>query len=86
MDNLALTPGLAFVLAYSAPVVFGFFSAWWAQQTGRNAWLWFAFGMLLTPLAGIVLLLLNADRARRSTMPASGEDLSHLLAKREDAP
>ena len=86
MDQLALTPGLAFVLAYSAPVVFGFFSAWWAQQTGRNAWLWFAFGMLLTPLAGIVLLLLNADRSRSSISSPPRNDHGHRLARREDLP
>lgn len=74
MGNLALTPGLAFLLAYSAPAVFGFFSAWWAQQTGRNAWLWFAFGVLLTPLAGIVLLMLNADRVQGRATPTRRED------------
>lgn len=72
----------AFVLAWSAPVAFGFFAAYWAQQTGRNPWLWLLFGALLMPLAGIVLLMLNGDRKPA----ASGNALDHLLAVDKDLP
>lgn len=75
-----LTP--AFVFAWSAPVAFGFFAAYWAQQTGRNPWLWLLFGALLMPLAGIGLLMLNRDRA---PTPA-GHDANELLALRKDLP
>jgi len=36
--------------------LFGIFCAWWAQTTRRNAWGWFFFGLLLAPVAGLVLL------------------------------
>lgn len=65
MTAFAHTPGLLVLLAWSAPFVMGFFCAYWAQQTGRNAFLWFVFGALLPPFAGIVLLLLNGDRHRK---------------------
>lgn len=71
----------AFLLAWSAPAAFGFFAAWWAGQRGRNPWLWFAFGVLLMPLAGVVLLMLDRDR------PApGGHDLGHLVATNKDLP
>ncbi|MEN1941210.1 hypothetical protein WCE39_08970 [Luteimonas sp. MJ174] len=73
---------IAFVYAWSAPVAFGFFAAYWAQQTGRNAWLWLLFGVLLMPLAGIVLLMLNGDR--KPTTPDNG--LGHLIAVNKDLP
>ncbi len=41
---------------------FGTFCAYWAQETRRNPWIWFLFGMLLPPVAGIVLLYRNAKR------------------------
>jgi hypothetical protein len=31
--------------------LFGIFSAYWAQITGRNAWAWFFFGLFLAPIA-----------------------------------
>ncbi|GGJ95974.1 hypothetical protein [Luteimonas terricola] len=71
-----------FAFGWSAPVAFGLFAAYWAQQTGRNPWLWLLFGMLLMPLAGIALLMLNGDRK-----PASpGNDLGHLIAVNKDLP
>ncbi len=41
--------------------LFGAFCALWAQNTGRNAWLWFFFGMLLSVIAVLVLLYKNAN-------------------------
>lgn len=51
-NNLA-DIGLVFFL-------FGVFCAYWAQTTHRNAWLWFIFGWVTGPLAGVVLLYKNS--------------------------
>ncbi|MCC5654154.1 hypothetical protein LC609_31125 [Nostoc sp. XA013] len=41
----------------------GAFCALWAQNTGRNAWLWFFLGVFFAPITVIVLLAKNsADR------------------------
>ncbi|AVH71288.1 hypothetical protein NLP_2631 [Nostoc sp. 'Lobaria pulmonaria (5183) cyanobiont'] len=41
----------------------GAFCALWAQNTGRNAWLWFFLGIFFAPITLIVLLAKNsADR------------------------
>ncbi|MDH5822059.1 hypothetical protein QFW77_03500 [Luteimonas sp. RD2P54] len=45
--------------------LFGVFCAYWAQETGRSAWLWFFLGLLLPPIAGIALLSKNAVRLER---------------------
>ncbi|ACB74420.1 DUF1772 domain-containing protein [Opitutus terrae] len=42
----------------------GVIAALWAQNTRRNAWLWFILGALFVPITLIVLLYLNA-RDRR---------------------
>jgi hypothetical protein len=77
---LATLPGILFMVGYSAPVLFGVFCAWWAQQTNRNPWLWFFFGALLSPLAGLALLAFN----RETPSEPAGEDLGSLLAVRKD--
>jgi len=41
--------------------LFGIFCAYWAQQTGRNAWLWFFLGLFFGPITGIVLLVKNSN-------------------------
>ncbi|CAN4277629.1 hypothetical protein LJR125_000487 [Pseudoxanthomonas sp. LjRoot125] len=45
-----------------APFLFAIFTAYWAQTTQRSALLWFLFGLILPPVAGMVLLWLNAKR------------------------
>ena len=40
--------------------LFGVFTAYWAQTTRRNPWLWFFFGVFLAPIAGLVLLYKNS--------------------------
>lgn len=72
------------VLLFTAPAAFAFFAAYWAQQTRRNPWLWFFFGLILMPVAGVVLLMLNGERRRRAIPP--GEDLSQHLSIRNDLP
>ena len=47
-------------------LLFGIFCAYWAQSTRRNPWLWFFFGWLLAPIAGLVLLYKNANDTPRS--------------------
>jgi hypothetical protein len=42
----------------------GIFCALWAQYTRRSSWLWFFFGLILAPLALIVLVSKNADDLR----------------------
>lgn len=46
--------------------LFGGFCALWAQNTGRNAWLWFFLGLFFSFFTVLVLLAKNsADAARR---------------------
>ncbi len=51
--------------------LFGAFCALWAQNTGRNPWLWFFLGLFFSVITAIVLLAKNA-RDRKRTM-ASGQ-------------
>jgi hypothetical protein len=53
--------------------LFGAFCALWAQNTGRNAWLWFFLGLLFSVITVLFLLSKNSgDRARAMAMsPAS---------------
>lgn len=47
-------------------VLFGAFCALWAQNTGRNAWLWFFLGAFFNVVVVFVLLSKNsADKAPR---------------------
>jgi hypothetical protein len=41
--------------------LFGAFCALWAQNTGRNPWLWFFLGMFFNVITVLVLLQKNAD-------------------------
>ncbi|MFO1500596.1 MAG: hypothetical protein U1G07_19805 [Verrucomicrobiota bacterium] len=49
-------------------VLFGAFCALWAQNTRRNAWLWFFIGALFTVITIFVLLYKNSEdrQGRRS--------------------
>jgi hypothetical protein len=40
--------------------LFAIFCAYWAQTTGRNAWLWFFLGFFFAPITGLVLLRENS--------------------------
>ena len=44
--------------------LFGVFCALWAQNTGRNAWLWFFMGVFFNIITVLVLLSKNADDRR----------------------
>ena len=52
---------------YGPPVLFlfGAFCALWAQNTGRNAWLWFFLGLLFSVIAIFFLLTKNANDIQR---------------------
>lgn len=39
----------------------GAFCALWAQNTGRNSWLWFFLGLVCSGIAVLVVLWKNAD-------------------------
>ncbi len=60
LDQYA-TDGMVFFL-------FGIFCAYWAQQTNRNAWLWFFLGLFFAPITGIVLLVKNAGDRRGTSL------------------
>lgn len=42
-------------------ILFGAFCALWAQNTSRNAWLWFLLGVVFNIITLAVLLYLNAE-------------------------
>jgi hypothetical protein len=51
-------------------ILFGAFCALWAQNTNRNAWLWFFLGLFFSVITVIVLLAKNsADRQRLRGSP-----------------
>src|SRR5271170_2623844 len=52
-ESQAGLDGIAVILA-------GAFCALWAQNTGRNAWLWFFLGLIFNVIALTVLLYKNA--------------------------
>ena len=56
-------PALAFL--------FGVFCALWAQNSGRNSWLWFFLGLIFTVITVLFLLWKNGDdrRAEQTTSP-----------------
>ncbi len=45
----------------AAVFLFGAFCALWAQNTGRNAWLWFFLGLFFSVIAVLVLLAKNSN-------------------------
>jgi hypothetical protein len=49
----------------AALFLFGAFCALWAQNTGRNAWLWFFLGLFFNVITVLVLLYKNANDRRR---------------------
>ncbi|UYC12158.1 hypothetical protein [Xanthomonas sp. CFBP 8445] len=72
-------------LLWSAPVAFGYFCAWWAQQRGRSAFGWFLFGFFLLPVAGLWLLAINGDdRDSRGEPKDKSIGRGDLLATRKD--
>lgn len=48
-------------------LLFGGFCAMWAQNTGRNPWLWFLLGALFNILAVLLALHRNRPSARGAT-------------------
>ena len=63
--------------------LFAIFVAHWAQNTRRNSLLWFLFGFLLPPVAGLVLLWKNSEQYQA---PPRLEDPGRpdLIAVRKD--
>jgi hypothetical protein len=50
--------------------LFGAFCALWAQQSGRNGWLWFFLGLFFSVITVFVLLWKNSDDIDRRRMAA----------------
>jgi uncharacterized membrane protein YfcA len=73
VTDLRKEGGLVGVCALAAAV----FCAYWAQSTRRNSLLWFLFGLLLSPVAVIALLVKNAadlkKRRAKELAPAGWE-------------
>ena len=63
--------------------LFAIFVAHWAQNTNRNTLLWFLFGFVLPPVAGLVLLWKNSGHHE---IPNKLDDPGRvdLLATRKD--
>lgn len=58
-------------------ILFGAFCALWAQNTGRNPWLWFFMGAIFSCITVLFLLVKNADdlaAKARSPEPPPGSD------------
>ena len=60
---------------FSLMVLCGAFCALWAQNTGRNPWLWFVCGLLMTYLAVIAVLVWNADDRKPKAHSPPGPEL-----------
>ena len=58
------TTGMVFYL-------FGISCALWAQNSNRNAWLWFFAGWLLAPFTAVVLLYKNSQDRQAGTLAGS---------------
>jgi hypothetical protein len=48
-------------------ILYGTFCALWAQNTRRNAWLWFFLGVVFNVLTLAILLYKNAEDRRSAT-------------------
>lgn len=55
---------LSFPSSISIGLLIGCFCALWAQNTKRNAWLWFFMGGCFAPITLIVLLAKNSEDLR----------------------
>jgi hypothetical protein len=48
----------------SVGIISAVICAWWAQNTARNAWLWFFAGLIFSVISLLVLLHKNAEDIR----------------------
>ncbi|MDQ3621131.1 MAG: hypothetical protein M3463_01375 [Verrucomicrobiota bacterium] len=56
-------------------ILFGAFCALWAQNTGRNAWLWFFLGVFFSFITVIVVLGKNSnDNFERRRFGRTGQE------------
>ncbi|QDV37733.1 hypothetical protein [Tautonia plasticadhaerens] len=57
-------------VGWTVLLLFAGFCALWAQDTGRNPWLWFILGLIFNAIAVVVLLWKNAqDRSGAAEKP-----------------
>ena len=78
-----MTPPSSVASTVLVAFLFAIFVAHWAQNTQRNTLLWFVFGFVLPPFAGLVLLWKNS---RQNQIPDRLGDpgRADLLATRKD--
>jgi hypothetical protein len=57
-------------------MLFGAFCALWAQNTGKNPWLWFFLGLFFSVITVLVLLSKNSQDRRNG--PSSGRKFFDL--------
>jgi hypothetical protein len=62
--NVAQNEAQAAATGGGAALLFGAFCALWAQNSGRNAWLWFFLGLFFSVITVLVLLYKNSNDRR----------------------
>jgi hypothetical protein len=60
----------------AALFLFGAFCALWAQNTGRNPWLWFFMGLLFSVITVLVLLSKNSEDRKQRLAPTQSPPVS----------
>ena len=66
-------------------ILFGAFCALWAQNTGRNPWLWFVMGAIFSCITVLILLTKNADDlAGKATPPEPPREPDSVGFREED--
>jgi hypothetical protein len=72
LERLARKPDSGGVVLF----LFGVFCALWAQNTGRNPWLWFFVGFAGSIVTVIILLMKNSSDRRHRLLRGKAESTS----------
>jgi hypothetical protein len=68
-------------------ILFGAFCALWAQNTGRNPWLWFFMGAIFSCITVLFLLAKNAnDLAAKAAPPEPPPEPDSVRFQEENGP
>jgi hypothetical protein len=63
IEKLRIGASIAIIFLYAV------FCELWAQNTGRNAWLWFCLGLFFWLITVVVLLVRNAQDRTNGRLP-----------------